>query len=162
MTYLLDANVFIEAKQRYYAFDFHPGFWDWLLQANAAGTVCSVEKVAEELRDGGDDLANWVIARDARFFLPVDEAVVQSLAATSTWAAGCGQYDQGAIAEFLDAADYYLVSHAHAHQDVVVTHEVRAQGRKRIKIPNACDAMNVQCMTPYEMFRATGVRFVSG
>lgn len=28
--YLLDANVFIEAKNRYYGFDLAPGFWDWL------------------------------------------------------------------------------------------------------------------------------------
>ena len=26
--YLLDANVFIEAKNRYYGFDFCPAFWD--------------------------------------------------------------------------------------------------------------------------------------
>lgn len=30
MAYLLDANVFIEAKRRHYGFDFCPAFWDWL------------------------------------------------------------------------------------------------------------------------------------
>mgnify|MGYP006298525777 CR=1 FL=1 len=33
MAYLLDANVFIEAKNRYYGMDFCPAFWDWLLDA---------------------------------------------------------------------------------------------------------------------------------
>ncbi len=28
--YLFDANVFIEAKNRYYAFDICPGFWEWM------------------------------------------------------------------------------------------------------------------------------------
>ena len=28
--YLLDTNVFIEAKNRYYSFDLAPGFWEWL------------------------------------------------------------------------------------------------------------------------------------
>lgn len=28
--FLLDANVFIEAKNRYYGFDICPGFWRWL------------------------------------------------------------------------------------------------------------------------------------
>ena len=28
MKYLLDSNVFIEAKNRYYAFDICPGFWE--------------------------------------------------------------------------------------------------------------------------------------
>lgn len=33
MTYLIDANVLIEAKNRYYAFDIAPGFWKWLDRA---------------------------------------------------------------------------------------------------------------------------------
>jgi hypothetical protein len=28
MAYVLDANIFIEAKQRYYGLDFCPAFWD--------------------------------------------------------------------------------------------------------------------------------------
>ncbi len=45
MAYLLDANVFIEAKRRHYSFDFCPAFWDWLVEGNAAGKTCSVERV---------------------------------------------------------------------------------------------------------------------
>jgi len=30
--YVLDANVFIEAARRYYAFDIAPKFWDTLIQ----------------------------------------------------------------------------------------------------------------------------------
>ncbi|MEJ7695585.1 MAG: DUF4411 family protein [Candidatus Limnocylindrales bacterium] len=30
MAYLLDANVFIESKKRWYGLDFCPAFWDWL------------------------------------------------------------------------------------------------------------------------------------
>ena len=30
MMFLIDANVLIEAKNRYYAFDIAPGFWYWL------------------------------------------------------------------------------------------------------------------------------------
>ncbi len=37
MAYLLDANVFIDAKNRYYGFDFCPGFWDWVDLAHAMG-----------------------------------------------------------------------------------------------------------------------------
>lgn len=32
--YFLDTNVFINAKNFYYQFDIHPGFWDWLLISN--------------------------------------------------------------------------------------------------------------------------------
>ena len=47
MTYLVDANVLIEAKNRYYAFDIAPGFWKWLDQAHAQGTVFSRVKIPD-------------------------------------------------------------------------------------------------------------------
>jgi hypothetical protein len=33
-TYLLDANVFIQAKNLHYGFDFCPAFWQWLIDSN--------------------------------------------------------------------------------------------------------------------------------
>ena len=47
MKYLVDANVLIEAKNRYYAFDIAPGFWKWLDQAHAQGTVFSRVKIPD-------------------------------------------------------------------------------------------------------------------
>ena len=35
MTYLLDANVFIQAKNLHYGLDFCTAFWDWLVASNA-------------------------------------------------------------------------------------------------------------------------------
>ena len=49
MAYLLDANVFIQAKRLHYGMDFCPAFWRWLEQENVAGRVFSIEKVADEL-----------------------------------------------------------------------------------------------------------------
>lgn len=49
MMFLLDANVLIEAKNRYYAFDIAPGFWRWLENAHSRGVACSIERVREEL-----------------------------------------------------------------------------------------------------------------
>jgi Domain of unknown function (DUF4411) len=160
MAYLLDSNVLIQAKNGPYGFDFHPGFWEWLIDANANGVVCSVEKVAEELRDGEDELADWVRERDDAFFLPPDDPVVVSLQACSQWVNDCGQYDAAAIGTFLQSADYYLVAHAHAHNHTVVTHEVARNSRLIVKIPNACAGMNVQCINPFQMLSAAGVRFV--
>lgn len=162
MAYLLDSDVFIQAKNRHYAFDIVPGFWDWLVTANTDGVLYSVERVAQELRASADELAEWVVERDAGFFLPPDDAVVASLAAAIEWANGCGLYEPAAVATFGQAADYYLVAHAHAHGHVVVTHEVPANSRLKIKIPNACDGMDVQWTTPFEMLRIAGARFIVG
>ena len=67
--YLLDANVFIQAKNLHYGFDFCPAFWEWLVDQNAAAIVASIEKVSDELVGGGDELADWAHARGKGFFL---------------------------------------------------------------------------------------------
>lgn len=35
MSYLLDANVFIQAKNLHYGLDFCPAFWQWLIDGQA-------------------------------------------------------------------------------------------------------------------------------
>ncbi len=52
MTYLLDANVLIQAKNLHYGLDFCPAFWDWLVENNTAGRVFSIDKVADEIAAG--------------------------------------------------------------------------------------------------------------
>jgi hypothetical protein len=158
--YLVDADVFIEAKNKHYAFDVVPGFWDWLLAANADGMVASVEGVGYELRVGGDELATWVADRDDAFFLPPDDDVVASLRVVSEWATNCDRYTPAAVADFLDKADYYLVAHAHAYADIVVTHEVSSNSPNRIKIPDACADLDIECITPFTMLREAGAKFV--
>lgn len=88
MAYLLDANVFISAKRAHYGFDFCPGFWDWLLRANAAGQVYCIEKVANELTGSGDDLSLWIQPREAQFSIAVDQSVLPSFGVVSTWVMG--------------------------------------------------------------------------
>jgi hypothetical protein len=161
MPYLLDSNVFIQAKNLHYGFDFCPGFWDWIALSNAKGSVFSVEKVRDELIDGGDDLAQWAQAHGRDFFLPPTDAIVPSLTEVGAWASG-GDYEPAAVSVFLQIADYYLVAHAHASQFVVVTHEIPANSPKKIKIPNACHSLNIRVMSPYDMLRAERARFVLG
>jgi hypothetical protein len=159
MAYLLDANVFIQGKNLYYGFDFCPAFWDWLIKANAAGIVYSIDRVEGELAGLGDDLSVWASQRGAGFFLKPDNAVLPSLRTISAWASG-QNYEPAAVNLFLQVADYYLVAHAHAHGHMVVTHEISSVSTKRIKIPDACIANGVTCMTPYDMLRREHAKFV--
>lgn len=76
-TYLLDANVFIQAKNLYYGFDFCPAFWDWLDEANADGTVFSIERVQDEIVAGDDQLSEWVRQRPNLFLKPDDSAAAR-------------------------------------------------------------------------------------
>ena len=147
MSYLLDSDVFIQAKNLHYGLDFCPAFWDWLIAANAKGLVFSTEKVGDEIEAGADELAAWAEGRGPGFFLKPDAAILPALATVST---------------FLQVADFYLVAHALAHGHVVVTHEVAAASTKKIKIPNACIGVGVKCMSPFEMLRHERARFVLG
>jgi hypothetical protein len=83
MAYLLDADVFIQAKRLHYGMDFCPAFWDWLGEANKAGKVYSIEKVADELMAGGDDLSMWAAERGRTFFLPPDPPMLTALVTVS-------------------------------------------------------------------------------
>ncbi|MCK5241202.1 DUF4411 family protein, partial [bacterium] len=56
MAYLLDANIFIQAKNLYYGLDFCPAFWDWLIRNNASKRVFSIERVGDEIEAGSDEL----------------------------------------------------------------------------------------------------------
>ncbi len=156
-TYLLDANVFMQAKNLHYGFDFCPAFWDWIDRAHAAGTVFSIAKVGDEILAGADELADWAQTREPLFLKP-DAAVIQSLRITSEWATSA-DYGPAALSTFLQVADYYLVAQAHAHGHVVVTHE-KPGATKTIKIPDACIGVGAKCVTPYEMLRAEHARFV--
>lgn len=83
--FLLDANVLIEAKNRYYAFDIAPGFWAWLDQAHDDDVACSVEPVRDELIEGSDELADWA-KENASFFRPIDLGATQHFSALTAWA----------------------------------------------------------------------------
>ena len=56
MGYLLDADVFIRAKNLHYGLDFCPAFWDWLIAQNSVGQVFSIERVGDEVQAVDDEL----------------------------------------------------------------------------------------------------------
>lgn len=161
MAYLLDANVFIQAKNLHYGFDFCPAFWDWLVRENSAGNVFSVEKVGDEVKAVEDDLSDWAKERGERFFLPFDAAAVPALGSVAAWASS-QRYDASAVSMFLQVADYYLIAQALAAEHVVVTHEIASASTRKIKIPNACIGLGIKWMTPYEMLSHERARFVLG
>ena len=156
--YLVDANVLIEAKNRYYAFDIAPGFWAWLDQAHQQAVACSIEAVRDEPLDGDDELAAWA-RMNPSFFQPIDQGTTRHFSALTSWAKS-RSFTQSALADFTgNHADYLLVAHACEHQDIVVTHE-RSQpnARARVLIPDACTAMGVTTVDTFHMLRQTGAR----
>lgn len=161
MPYVLDTGVFIEAKRRFYGMDFVPGYWDWLMREALSGSICSIERVADEIGAQQDELSAWAATLPDRFFLRPDASFTAAFARVSQWAITAG-FQQAAHAEFLDVADSYLVAQALAGGHTVVTLEKPATtpSKKRIKVPDACAGLGVKCLTPYAMMRLQGVKLV--
>ena len=160
MAYLLDANVFISAKNSHYGFDFCPAFWDWLILKHEAGIVFSVAKVRDELLPG-DSLSDWARGRGSNFFRSPTEADLPSLATVGRWVEA-QEYRPAAISAFLQKGDYYLVAQAITGGHTVVMHEKRDDTPRKVKIPNACLGVGVSVITPFEMLRREQARFVLG
>lgn len=158
---LLDANVFIEAKNRYYGFDLVPAFWTWLEEQTEAGEVASTDMIYDELKDGGDDLAEWVKhRREPIFHVPSSsQTVANAVGLLGTWVQS-ENYKPHVLADFMDGADPFLVGAALETGSVLVTQEIPAgASRKRVKLPDACRHLGVQYENTFEMMRALGARF---
>lgn len=154
--FLVDANILIEAKNRYYAFDIAPGFWTWIESAYQQGLACSIEAVRDELVAGNDELSDWAHA-NPDFFKPIDQATTNHFGDLTTWATS-RHYRPEAIANFTgNNADFLLIAYAREHQHTVVTNErSEPNSKRRILIPDACNAMNVGTADTFQMLRATG------
>ncbi len=158
MAFLLDTNVFIEARNRYYAIDICPGFWHWLEMQEEAGTILSIEAVKDELIGRGDELSQWCLDRSISFFPAVDRQTLPHLATLAAWVRN-QHYRAEAVAEFLSSADYYLIATAMGHGHTVVTHETPSDAIKRVKIPEPCIAHGVPFVNSFAMLRRLGARF---
>lgn len=161
MSYLLDTNVFIQAKNLHYGLDFCPAFWKWLIDGSEAGRVLSIDKVADEIAAGADELTQWMRQYGNSLFLTTDSAVAAQFGTVSQWVTG-QMYEAAAVNTFLQVADFYLIAHALAGGHTIVTHEIPANSPRRIKIPNVCIGLNLRFITPYEMLRIEQARFVLG
>ena len=159
--YVLDANVFIEAARHYYAFDLCTRFWDILLQHANEGTIESIDRVLkQDLDKGKDELSTWANDEFSHAFCSTDEDdVIESYGRIMTWVQGQSQYTDAAKAEFANAPDGWLVAYAVARGRIVVTHEVlNPDIRRKIPIPNVCEAFHIRYINTFDMLRELGAR----
>lgn len=162
--YLIDANVFIEAKNRYYNMSFCPAFWDWLLRECAGQRLFSIQSILSELTNGSDELAAWANS-NRHFFLSVsDNETQQNLSSVVAYVAEQQQsvpMSPGAMNEFLRGADTWLIAKAMTLDATVVTHErLDPQCRRKFLIPNICNNFNVRFMDTFTLLHQLNASFV--
>ena len=160
--FVLDANVFIEAARRYYAFDLAPGFWESLIRQTKNGRVQSIDRVKKELERGKDQLAEWAKGDFDFGFDSTDEVdVIELYSEIVNWVQSQNQFTGAAKAEFARGADGWLVAYARVKGSIVVTQEVLAppEAKIKVKIPNVCQAFNLPYVDTFEMLRRLGVKW---
>lgn len=130
---------------------------DFLVQLFDSHHAVSIKSVYDELGEAGDGdpLKGWAKQYKQHFIAP-DSRVVACYQRVIAWAKN--NYDSPAVVEFQRVADSWIVAHALAHGWVVVTHEKSApRSKRRIKIPDACVALGVECLNPFMMLRDRGM-----
>jgi hypothetical protein len=160
--YLLDANVFIEAKRRYYAFDLCPGYWECLVWHHQAACIQSIDRVKDEIERGADELSEWARSvMPQTCFASCDEtAVTEQYAQIMAWVQSQNQFFPEAKADFAGSADGWLIACAKVNSLIVVTQEVLApDARKKVPIPNVCEAFAVDYVDIFEMLRDLEAQF---
>ncbi|MFQ5431885.1 MAG: DUF4411 family protein [Nitrospinota bacterium] len=160
--YVLDANVFMEAAERYYAFDLVPAFWDSLINLSSSGQICSIDHVKNECSRLKNELTGWVNKQFSHAFDSTDEAeIVQTFGEIMNWVNSQTQFTDAAKADFARGADGWLIAFAIVNDHVVVTHEIYVPDiRKKVPIPNVCQAFNnKRCIDTFVMLRELGVQF---
>ena len=156
--YCLDANVLIQAWQKYYSPNICPSYWDTLNTLGVENRIFMPEMVYEEIVRTEDDLSEWLKSSNISI-IKIDENVTRCLQDI---------YSTNPIHKFLvdntrarSLADPWVIAHAINEEAVVVTKEekVTALNSKRIKIPNVCDNMNVSWMNDFQMIAELGIKF---
>lgn len=162
--YLLDSDVFIAAKNMYYAFDICPGFWSALRLGHGRGRVHSIDRVRAELLAGNDeeDLVQWVKRDLPRAFFRDTHSpnVLDAYREVMLWVSRNSQYLDPSKAKFATEADGWLAAYAAVHNAVVVTNEQpRPQARSRVLLPDVCVQFGVAYEGTFQMLRTLHARF---
>lgn len=162
-TYVLDADVFMQAARTYCAFDLYtkvPPFWDALVNQASKERLLSIDRVKEDIDRGNDALKDWANGQFHNWFAPTDQDdVLEAYRKVIAWVQNQKQFTDAAKAEFANVSDGWLVAYAMAKGYVVVTHErFNHDIKKRVPIPNVCQAFNIRYIDTFEMLRELGVK----
>lgn len=145
--YCIDTNSLMDVWNRYYPIDIFPGLWGNIEQLIDSGVMVSPEEVLKELDKKDDDLSRWAKGK-AGFFVPFDAEQQPHLVTVMTEHELLVKNSKRA-----NAADPFVIALAKSRTLTVITQEKLTGSTTKPRIPDVCDAMDIQCMTIVEMVR---------
>jgi len=156
--FCLDANVLIQAWQKYYAPKICPSYWEVLNELGRKGMVFIPEVVYEEIEKGEDNLYAWL--KNSKIPIrKIDGAVTNCL--KEIYAANENHKYLVSSNEIHSKADPWVIAHAMKESAIVVTKEKKDFIKKqtKIKIPHVCENMGIEWMDDFDFIRKMNIKF---
>ncbi|MGH3615380.1 MAG: DUF4411 family protein [Pseudonocardia sp.] len=151
--YSFDTSALIKGRRDLLLPDVFPTFWANIEQSIQLGHVRAVDEVDIELSKRDDETRAWAKSQ-SDLFVPLDEDIqagtMRVLASHPKLAAGGGSRNR---------ADAFVIGFAHAREGVVVTEETMSNRLEKPRIPDACRALGIRCLTLVQFAQEQGWQF---
>lgn len=156
--YCLDANVLIQAWQKYYNPKFCPDYWKILVELGKNGKIFIPELVYEEIVRTEDDLSKWLKGSK----IPINKiSEPVTICLQKIYAADPTHKNLVDNTKARSLADPWVIAHALHENATVVTKEekVTALNSNKIKIPNVCDNMGIRWINDFQFIEELDIKF---
>ena len=130
--------------------------WTLIEALVKAGRLRSVEEVRVELDAQDDDLSVWA-SHNESLFVPLESDI--QVEARMILSRNRTLID---VNTQKGSADPFLIAAARVRGGVVVTEEKHSGGPNKVKIPDVCDVLGVECITLLEVLKRNGLRTRGG
>lgn len=153
--YCIDTSSLIQGWRRDYPPDIFHSLWEQLDQLIKQDRLFSSIEVLLELERGGDDIFEWAKERK-QIFLEADEEVQSTLTSI------VDKFPSFIPDDSHDGiwADAYLIALTQTKNWVLITGEKPVgPGSKRLRIPNVCQILDVECINLLQLIRREGWHF---
>jgi predicted nucleic acid-binding protein len=156
--YCLDANVLIQAWQKYYNPKFCPDYWEILNELGKQHKIFVPEYVFEEIVRTEDNLSKWLKNSE----IPVKKVSEQVANCLKTvYSSNTSHINLVDNTKARSLADPWVIAHSIHENATVVTKEekVTAINSSKIKIPNVCDNMGVRWINDFQFIDELDIKF---
>lgn len=156
--FCLDANVLIQAWQKYYNPKFCPDYWNVLIELGHQQIIFIPEVVYQEIVRTEDDLSAWLKASK----IPIKK-ITEPVTICLKEIYSSNPIHQNLIdnTRSRSLADPWVIAHAMHENATVVTKEekVTALNSIKIKIPNVCDNMGIRWINDFNLVDELNIKF---
>ena len=156
--YCLDANVLIQAWQKYYNPRFSPDYWNILIELGKQDKIFIPELVYEEITRTEDKLSRWLKASK----IPIKKITEPvTICLQKIYSANPVHKNLVDNINGRSLADPWVIAHSIFENAIVVTKEekITALNSKRIRIPNVCDNMDVRWINDFQFIDELDIKF---